>query len=271
LLGGGHNLNQHFTEAIWEMRLQKSGVLDRLKTAISELTPQPSWANKDPLTLLKMHFDDVMASGINADLRQQILNHQLVEIQLDLHADCRDIEPTGSAKGEHSGNHNRYLMDHHMVGKAYFLGVDYRRNNVHIAEFLRKHQDTISVAKIDDISLDFRFIAQLEGIIAEIKSKHPDRAVVLTICGDTISGYPTSAGTNVTGISDELTKQLVRMITKETNIAGVNVAELNKFLAIQQQREGKYPWVHPPEDIGILMSEFVRVMMDSLQHTHEKS
>ena len=207
------------------------------------------------------HVIPILLNGghnLNKDFQKGIWNvslkdsgTQIYEIQLDRHADCRLEEPEGG----HSGSHNFELREEGVQGGASFLGIHYGENNTHNREWIKTHD--VDVHKIDDIRNSYRFIQAVEQVVE--KAKESKLPVVLTICGDTINGFPSSAGSNVKGVSPEDTLQLIRECSKRlgSQLIGINILEGNKLLAEKDTQEGVINWQMNPRDMAQFLSQAV--------------
>ena len=287
LFNGGHNLNQDFIEGLWTARLQHLRVdqvlLESLLTAALDIPSfcGPDLAEEDIATsksltsivslerllpdarlrltasILKSQFKTLVSHPrLSKDIKALLEGTSITEIQLDLHADCRGLE------GRHSGNHNTYLIERNIVGEAHFLGLASEKNNPQIHDFLTRHHDRIHCYPIETMETSVCIERVLDTVITSVnQSKKP---VVFTICGDTLAGFPSSAGSNVTGIALPELKHMVYRFAKETSLIGLNLLEGNKALAQEHHQSEHYRWALHPADIGRLESDIVARMFSAL-------
>jgi arginase family enzyme len=150
-----------------------------------------------------------------------------IVVYIDLHADSRPVED-----GPHSGTWCAEAFSNHWIESAYVIGLNALANSGPTLDNLDifgavYREYTWDRNKAGDTSLE---IAARE-ISAEINQRHgSDFPVILSICGDSVQGLPSSAGTGTIGYSVDEVYKFIALMSRSCNVSCLTVAELKTSL-----------------------------------------
>lgn len=149
-----------------------------------------------------------------------------VVVYLDLHADCRPETP-----GPHSGNWHTALQEAGLIEHAYLVGMNPMSNNQTTVDNLSKYQIDYK---------DFSWPALLDAgktvadsaqeIVKDIHERYDGKPVIVSICGDSVSLLPASAGNTVVGYDANSVYRFINTLSS-LDVRALNIAELKPSLS----------------------------------------
>ncbi len=156
----------------------------------------------------------------------QATHQQPILIYLDLHADCRPNRP-----GPHSGNWHTQLQEQALIKKSYLVGMNPMSNSDKTVENLEQYNVSYTeYSWYSIINNGYTLKDCAHDIVHKVNKDHPNSPVILSICGDSISLLPASAGNSVIGYNAFQVYQFISTLSK-LNVRALNIAELKPSLS----------------------------------------
>lgn len=156
----------------------------------------------------------------------QATNQKPIVVYLDHHADCRPAEP-----GPHSGNWNTQLLSENIIEKVYLVGLNPIANsNITIANLEKYHVAYQNFTWQALIEQNRTLSDCAKDIVNDIQDNFPNKPIIVSLCGDSISMLPASAGNMVIGYDTESIYRFISVLSV-LKIRAFNVAELKPSLS----------------------------------------
>lgn len=165
-------------------------------------------------------------------------NQQLSVVNLDPHADTRDLE------GRHSGNPFSYAWGEGLLASYSVMGLHQSYNNESVLKRLELMKSIVSFFE-DWIDEPGRFHADISALYEQ----HKDRFTGIELDMDSIAGMPSSAFTP-SGMSVEQARFYVRSMARVNKVAYVHFPEAAPVSGRDEQVVGK--------SLSYLVADFIK-------------